>query len=642
MRRRIIGGLMSALLFAGVSVITVATAAPAGAGGFSRQISSGGTTSFHGTSTGADNGVQWPEFAGQGDSDAGPAAFDGQITDRSQTSGHGNGVSSQSGKKAKSNPELVTSFDALNHRQQRLANGGNQFSLEPPDQGLCAGNGFVMETINDVMRVFDTSGNAQTGVVDLNTFYGYPAQFNRTTGAQGPFVTDPSCYFDQQTQRWFADVLTLEVNPVSGHFLGPNHLDLAVSRTSDPTGSWNIYRLPVQDDGTDGTPNHHCSSGPDSRFATNPNACIGDYPHLGADANGIYLTTNEYSLFGPEFVGAQVYAFSKAALVAGSAMVTVTQFDTHNADPNGNPGFTVWPATSPGTGSFATGNGGTEFFMSSDAADEANGTHVSNDLLVWTMTNTSSLNTSSPALSLGVKLLNSETYAVPPSSDQKAGSFPLGQCLNDTPCSTFLIGGPDPFAPEPEYRLDSNDSRMQQVTYANGKLWGALDTALTLNNVNKAGVAWFIVNPNGSKIVNQGYLGLANNNLTYPAIGVTASGRGAMAFTVVGSDYYPSAGYAPIDALSGVGDIHVAAAGLGPADGFSGYRVFANPPSFNARPRWGDYGYTAIDGNKIWIASEYINQTCTLAQYEATPFGSCGGTRSSLANWGTRISELST
>src|SRR5262249_29764779 len=223
-------------------------------------------------------------------------------------------------------------------------------------------------------------------------------------------------------------------------------------------------------------------------------------------------------------------------------------------------------------------------------------------------------------------------YGVPPSSDQKAGDFPLGQCLNNTPCSTFLNGIADPFAPEPEYRLDSNDSRMQQVTYANGKLWGALDTALTLNSVNKAGVAWFIVNPNSSKIVNQGYVGLANNNLTYPAIGVTASGRGVMAFTVLGADYYPSAGYTSIDALSGTGDVHTAAAGLGRADGFAGYRLYANPPTFTARPRWGDYGYTAVDGNKIWIASEYIGQTCTLAQYESAPFGSCGGTRSSLAN----------
>src|SRR6266545_4469862 len=81
-------------------------------------------------------------------------------------------------------------------RDQRTANGGNQFSLEPPDQGLCAGNGFVMESLNDVLRVYDRSGNALVGVIDLNTFYGYPPAINRTTGQFGPFVTDPSCYFD--------------------------------------------------------------------------------------------------------------------------------------------------------------------------------------------------------------------------------------------------------------------------------------------------------------------------------------------------------------------------------------------------------------------------------------------------------------
>ena len=64
---------------------------------------------------------------------------------------------------AGSNPELALSFDGMNHRQQRLANGGNQFSLEPPDQGLCVGNGYVVEVINSVIRVWNTSGGALNG-----------------------------------------------------------------------------------------------------------------------------------------------------------------------------------------------------------------------------------------------------------------------------------------------------------------------------------------------------------------------------------------------------------------------------------------------------------------------------------------------
>src|SRR5437867_4823210 len=86
------------------------------------------------------------------------------------------------------------------------------------------------------------------------------------------------------------------------------------------------------------------------------------------------------------------------------------------------------------------------------------------------------------------------------------------------------------------------------------------------------------------------YLGLSGTNVNYPAVGVTSSGRGVIAFTVVGPSNFPSAGYASLDAKSGAGAVHVVAAGAGPADGFSGYRVFANPPGFVARPRWGDYG----------------------------------------------------
>ena len=57
-------------------------------------------------------------------------------------------------------------------------------------------------------------------------------------------------------------VLTLDVNPQTGGFLGSNHLDIAVSSSASPTGSWIVYRLPVQDDGTAGTPNHQCAGGP--------------------------------------------------------------------------------------------------------------------------------------------------------------------------------------------------------------------------------------------------------------------------------------------------------------------------------------------------------------------------------------------
>ena len=122
-----------------------------------------------------------------------------------------------------------------------------------------------------------------------------------------------------------------------------------------------------------------------------------------------------------------------------------------------------------------------------------------------------------------------------------------------------------------------------------------------------------------------------------PAIAMTTGGKGAIAFTALGEDYHPSAGYVTIDANGTVGPIHLAAAGLGVDDGFTSYKAFVGDPP---RTRWGDYGAAVTDGNSIWIASEYIGQTCTLNQYLTGAIGSCGGTRTSLANWGTRISKL--
>src|SRR5215468_1490201 len=90
----------------------------------------------------------------------------------------------------------------------------------------------------------------------------------------------------------------------------------------------------------------------------------------------------------------------------------------------------------------------------------------------------------------------------------------------------------------------------------------------------RAGVAWYIVNPATPKVLLSGYLGANGHDFTYPAIGATASGRGVMAFTDTGDSTYPSAAYAPIDAIVGVGAWNDVPGGLGAAadDGFSGYQ----------------------------------------------------------------------
>jgi hypothetical protein len=446
----------------------------------------------------------------------------GQVFDRSH-SGSGDsvpvGAISQPKNVTTSTPNLVNSFAGLNHFDQRFGStsGANQFSLEPPDQGLCVGtdgkgNTRVVETINDVMRVYDTSGNAITAPHALNAFFGYaPAIIRSPHLVFGPFVTDPSCLYDAPTHRWFVDILTLDTFPTVGadglqHFVGTNHLDIAISQTADPAGSWNFFHIDVTDDGTNGTPNDGCSTGPIGRppsGGTHVNACLGDYPHIGSNQDGIFLTTNEYSLFGNEFHGALIYVMSKAQLEAASPSPTVTRFNTHGLDTFGfaKNGFTLWPSVTPtsaGYGGGDTSNGGTEYFLSTNGAAEAHDTgdgkstfQPSTQLLEWAITNTSSLDTT-PALALQNAKVDVGQYTLPPSSEQKSGNQPLRECLNSNPCSLALEGIKDPFA-EKSANLDSNDTRMQQVTWINGSLWGAIDTGLNVSSQKQAGIEWFKV-----------------------------------------------------------------------------------------------------------------------------------------------------
>src|SRR6266550_1419321 len=181
-----------------------------------RLISSSGTARITaGTGSSSTAGVQNPEFPyAVGGEAAGGSAKNGANRSHTSTTGGytGMAVGDGNGTLAGSNPELVTSFEGLNHYINRFGvSGGNQFSLEPPDQGLCANGSYVMETLNDVLAVYTPTGAIASGPQALNDFYHYDYAVNRTTGARGPFVTDPSCLFDSATQRWFHVALTLEV-----------------------------------------------------------------------------------------------------------------------------------------------------------------------------------------------------------------------------------------------------------------------------------------------------------------------------------------------------------------------------------------------------------------------------------------------
>jgi hypothetical protein len=447
-------------------------------------------------------------------------------------------------------------------------------------------------------------------------------------------VTDPTCLFDHGTQRWFVTVLTIEVDPSTGAFPGRNHLDTAVSKTASPLDGFRIYRLPVQDDGSQGTPQH--SGCP----------CIGDYPHIATDQYGFHVTTNEYpfsnapGVFGNNFNGAQIYTFDKAALAAGTARANVVHFSRTSLKLGATrvPGFTLAPAKVPGT-DYATADNGTQYFLESVAASEAQPSAFTGQADVigeFALTNTRSISSAHPTLTLSGSLRPSQRYVNPPLAQQKYGPTPLANYCSVVDCFGF---GPGQYSEGP---IATNDSRMQQVYYAHGTLYGGLNTGAQVNGRLQAGIAWFLVDPgtapSNSSVAHQGYVAVAGQNVAFPAIAALANGTGAMGYTLTGPSWYPSAAFSLVGPAGVIGPVQVTAPGAGPQDGFSEY-VPAGPDATSAaRPRWGDYGAAVALGSTIWLASEYIGQSCSFATFQRDQ--TCGSTRAPLINWATRISAV--
>ncbi len=481
-------------------------------------------------------------------------------------------------------------FGGLTHADSRFANNGNQFSGEPPDQALCVGNGFTLEMVNTVVTVYNSTGAQLVPEATINEFYGLAPNITRTDPPSfGPFVFDPVCLYDAQLQRFFVVNTSLDQNPRTGEFTGGTRLFLAVSATNDPTGAFTTFMLNTTNgDRTDrGCP------------------CFDDFPHVGADANGFFVSTNRFSLFGTEFNGAQIHAISKQRLAnAADGSGRAPQVVSINAGPvNGNPSFTVQPATVPPGGQFL----GREYFLSTLDFDTASESSIA----VWALANTASLNSANPNLSLTRKVIPSLEYAFEPDTQQKPGPAPLAESVG-----------------ERLNRLDSA-SDMTEVTFADGKLWAATTTAIGSRFSKRAGILWFQVQPTfsrgqvGGSVVQQGYVTVATNSLMYPTVGVNAAGQGAMVMSLAGPTVYPSPSFISMNGSGTQGPVRVPEVGNGPEDGFTCYAAFVGDRSRGCR--WGDYSEAVADENgDIWMAVEWIPNSA----------------RTELANWGTYVMRV--
>lgn len=104
----------------------------------------------------------------------------------------------------------------------------------PPDVQVAAGPNHVVEMVNKVGAIWTKQGTLVT-MFTLQDFYDTVVND----------LADPRVYFDYQSGRWFATMFEIDhVNHDNSQPEANKTVYVAVSLTSDPTGSWYKYSIP--------------------------------------------------------------------------------------------------------------------------------------------------------------------------------------------------------------------------------------------------------------------------------------------------------------------------------------------------------------------------------------------------------------
>jgi hypothetical protein len=146
----------------------------------------------------------------------------------------------------------------------------------PPDPNGDVGPNHYVQAVNTKFAIFDKTGGLLTGPTNINLLFSGLGATNRcATNNDG----DPIVVYDSLADRW---LLSQFANPNGPDF----HVCMAISQTSDPTGSYFLYDFPVP--------------------------VFPDYFKIGVWPDGYYMSANEGAP-GPS----GVYALDRRRMLQG-------------------------------------------------------------------------------------------------------------------------------------------------------------------------------------------------------------------------------------------------------------------------------------------------------------------------------------
>ncbi len=416
-----------------------------------------------------------------------------------------------------------------------LGLGDNNTSI-PPDTMGAVGPDHLIVMLNTQVRIQSRDGGV-VSTVSLDQFWA-PAN---TLGNFNTF--DPRIIYDPLAEKFIA---TVDVDARSA----TSRIFVAVSQTSDPTGTWDFFE-----------------------FDADPaNTTWADFPDIGFNKNWIVITNNMFEVAGSSsFVGAKMWALTKSTL--GSGSVTVTIF---------NPGFD----TDPQFGTFGLA---IRVASSYDPMEET-----------LFLTSGGAFTSGGTALLRVSQLTGPDTAPVwsvaPGSSFAGTGLFFVD--------NNFAFGLLDAAQAGTSTRVETNDARLLDAVFRNGRVFAANHGGLPVSGANRTAVFWYEFDPSAlpNPITQSGVIdGGSDVHHFFPSISANCNGDVALGFSRSDPSRFVEAvatGRLAGDPAGTVRPIEVVKIGEDSyVKDFGGGRV-----------RWGDYSATQVDpldDSGFWTLQQY-------------------------------------
>jgi subtilisin-like proprotein convertase family protein len=407
---------------------------------------------------------------------------------------------------------------------------GTGFIVIPPDTDGAVGLTKVMSGLNNNYRIQDKATGAVLSTVSIDTFW---------SASGGSAFFDPKMLFDPINQRWIVVALSDGSSANSSVVIG-------VSQTSDPSGSYFIFRVDAD--------------------ASNLNWA--DFPCVGFNKNWVAVNVNMFSISGGLYQNSKMLVVDYAQLRTGTF-----------------------------SGSFLTGT----FFCSSPAA-----TYSSTENTLYVVTHGSSVggtysldtvtgSVASPVYTVGTTKSRGLTWAQPggqilPQAAPLSGTW-TNSC-GATPCP-----------------LETQDSQVRGTPVVrDGFVYYAQTVGLPSGGLTHTAVQWTKLDASTGNVVDGGRVEDATATSSnggkwyaYPHIAVNQLGDIILGFSQFSSSQYPSAGYTYHDHTDGAGTMRDPLIFKAGEDYY--HKTFSG-----TRNRWGDYSKAQVDPSNdtdLWVLQEY-------------------------------------